>query len=140
MMTINYLAIILLTIVSFVGGWIWFSKPVFGKVWMRIHGFDRKTAEEIDVMMKDSGTFMFIEFIGTLILNYILYLIVVESVSLSSAFMTTSLLWLGFVLPAITSTVIWGGDNKRWMFAKVLISSIYRLIMMLLVAWIFFIW
>jgi len=139
-MTINYLAIILLTIVSFVGGSVWFSQPLFGKFWMKIHGANMRSPEELKIMMKDSKIFMAVEFFLTLVLNYILYLIVFETVTISSALTTTSLLWLGFVLPTTISTVIWGMDAKRWMIKKIAISSIYRLVMMLLAAWIFFIW
>lgn len=139
-MTINYLAIILFTIVSFVGGSVWFSEILFGKIWMRIHGGNMRSSEELKIMKKDNKTFMIVEFFSTLVLNYILYLIVFETLTISSALTTTSLLWLGFVLPTTVSTVIWGMDAKRWMIKKIAISSVYRLIMMLLAAWIFFIW
>lgn len=139
-MTINYLAIILLTIVSFVIGWVWFSKPFFGRIWMRLHGMNKLTPEEKDMMMYDGKGLMFTEFILTLVLNYILYLVIIESVTLNSALMTTTFLWLGFVLPTNISTVIWGSDGKKGAVLKVAISSVYRLIMMLIAAWAFFIW
>ena len=38
------------------------------------------------------------------------------------------LVWFGYVLPAMISTVVWGGDKKEWMFMKIAVSSICRLI------------
>lgn len=43
--SINYLAVIVAALSSFVVGWIWYG-PLFGKVWMRLHGFSKDDLTE----------------------------------------------------------------------------------------------
>lgn len=38
--SINYLAVIVAALSSFIVGWIWYG-PLFGKTWMRLHGFSK---------------------------------------------------------------------------------------------------
>ena len=48
--SLNWIAIIVCTLLSWVGGAVWFG-PVFGKLWMRIHHGDKKMS---DAEMKKS--------------------------------------------------------------------------------------
>ena len=139
-MTINFLAIIILSIASFIAGAFWFSPKMFGKTWMRIHRTENKTPEEMKESMKGMRNLLITEFVLTLIMNFFLYLAVTQSPSVMFVFATVFILWLGFVLPSITSSVLWGNDEKRFMFKKILLSSGFRLIVMLVSGWIFFVW
>jgi len=38
MIEVNYLAVFIATIASFVFGWLWYG-PLFGKAWMRMMGY-----------------------------------------------------------------------------------------------------
>ncbi|MBC7981501.1 DUF1761 domain-containing protein [Candidatus Parcubacteria bacterium] len=138
-MTINYLAIIIATVISFALGSVWFSK-LFGKAWMKIHHADAKSAGDIKMSMKNMWKFMLTEFLLTLVINLFLYLAIIKSFSLRFTLATVFLLWLGFILPTTTSSVLWGNDDKKYMARKILISSTYRLVAMLISAWIFFMW
>lgn len=138
-MTINYFAIIIATIVSFGLGSVWFSK-LFGKAWMKIHHADIKSADDMKMSMKGMWKFMLVEFIATLFINFFVYLTSIQSSSLKFAFVTVFFLWLGFILPTITSSVLWGNDDKKFMARKILISSTYRLVAMLISATVFFMW
>ena len=132
----NYWAILTMTVLSFALGSVWFS-TLFGKTWRKIHGAENKTAEEMKEAMKGSKGLMFTEFMITLVMNIVLYLFVqITTVPLLVAF----ILWLGFVLPATTSGIIWGNDEKRFMFKKIIISSAYRLVVLLVSAYVFFMW
>ena len=138
-MSINFLAIIIATIISFALGSVWFSK-LFGKAWMKIHHADIKKPEEIKMSMKGMWKFMLTEFILTFIINIFLYLITIQSVSVKYAWVTVFLLWLGFILPTTTSTILWGNDDKKYMVKKIAISSLFRLVAMLITVWIYFLW
>ncbi len=43
--SINYLAVIVAALSSFMVGWIWYG-PLFGKTWMRLHGFSKDDLTE----------------------------------------------------------------------------------------------
>ncbi len=134
------LKILLLTIVVFIAGSLWFSK-LFGKTWKKIHHEKEKTSDEKKNDMKDMWKFMTAEFVLTFIINILLYFIVIASDdNLSVALITTLLLWFGLILPTTVSNVIWGGDDKKWMVKKIAISSGHRLITMLFAVLILFFW
>jgi hypothetical protein len=48
--SINYLAVIVAALSSFIVGWIWYG-PLFGKSWMRLHGFTEKDLKEGSLSM-----------------------------------------------------------------------------------------
>ncbi len=135
-MSINFFAIILATIISFGLGSLWFSK-LFGKTWMKIHHADPK---EMSMSMKSMWKFFLTEFVLTFIINFFLYIVIMQSTSLMFASVTVLLLWLGFILPTITSSVLWGNDNKKYMVKKIALSSVFRLLAMLLSVCVFFLW
>jgi hypothetical protein len=43
--SINYLAVIVAALSSFMVGWIWYG-PLFGKAWMKLHGFTKEDLNE----------------------------------------------------------------------------------------------
>lgn len=133
------LKILLITVIVFIGGSLWFSK-LFGKTWMKIHHNKDKTPEEIKKDMKGMWKLMLTEFLLTFVISFFLFFIATSAATLSVVLMITFILWLGFILPTTISNVIWGGDDKKWMFKKIAISSSYRLIGMLFTVWILFIW
>ncbi|NQU88242.1 MAG: DUF1761 domain-containing protein [Mariniphaga sp.] len=45
--SINYLAVLVAALCSFIVGWLWYG-PLFGKAWMRLHGFTEETMKEGD--------------------------------------------------------------------------------------------
>jgi hypothetical protein len=70
---------------------------------------------------------MVIEFVAILLM-VIGLACVVRAIPQYSGMMTAFMLWLAFVLPTMTSTVIWGADTKKYMATKIAVSSICRLI------------
>lgn len=133
------LKILLLTVITFIGGSLWFSK-LFGKTWMKIHHDKDKTREDTKKDIKGMWKFMTAEFVLTFIINLTLFFIASASDGLSVALITTLILWFGFILPTTVSNVIWGGDDRKWMIKKIAISSGYRLVAMLFTVWILFVW
>ena len=96
---VNFLSVLLATIVAMVVGSIWYSKSVFGKEWMKLN----KIKEDAK-MKKEAPKAMIKMFIGSLITAYVLahfiYLAVdffstrsELSIGLSTAFFA----WAGFI-------------------------------------------
>jgi len=138
--SLNWITIIVIAIVSFFGGAAWHGKYLFGSVWLRMHyGKDEFTDEETKKAMEGMWVIMLVEFVATVFMVAVLaYLIKVlpEFSPLYLAF----LMWIGFVLPTMTSTVIWGADAKKWMMPKILISGSFRLVALLFAGYILSIW
>jgi hypothetical protein len=59
--SINYLAVIVAALSSFIIGWIWYG-PLFGKSWMRLHGFTEKDLKEGSLSMP---VIMIVNYIAT---------------------------------------------------------------------------
>jgi hypothetical protein len=59
--SINYLAIIVAALSSFMVGWIWYG-PLFGKIWMKLHGF---TEEELKNSSMSMPVIMVVNYIAT---------------------------------------------------------------------------
>ena len=47
---INWWAVILATLASFVVGSVWYAPPVFGKIWMKANGIKPKDAKNVDMV------------------------------------------------------------------------------------------
>lgn len=59
--SINYLAVIVAALSSFMVGWIWYG-PLFGKTWMKLHGF---TEEELKDSSMSMPVIMVVNYIAT---------------------------------------------------------------------------
>lgn len=70
---------------------------------------------------------MVAEFIATFFIVMTLSFLIKIIPSISGILLAL-LVWIGFILPTMTSTVIWGSDEKKWMCLKIAVSSIGRLI------------
>jgi hypothetical protein len=127
MTTLPWMTIVIMTIACFALGAVWHG-PLFGKLWMRIHhGKDSFNAQEMAEATKGMWKLMVTEFVATLLM-VIGLACVVRAIPAYSGMMTAFMLWLAFVLPTMSSTVIWGADTKKYMATKIAVSSICRLI------------
>ena len=59
--SINYLAVFVAALSSFMVGWIWYG-PLFGKTWMKLHGF---TEEELKDSSMSMPVIMVVNYIAT---------------------------------------------------------------------------
>lgn len=104
---LNWVAIFTITTVSFFFGAAWHGKLFFGNIWMQIHHGDTPMNDsEMKKAMEGIWKLMLPEFISTLFmvmtLDFLLHI-----VSGFSPFHIAFLVWIGFVLPSMVSTVIW---------------------------------
>ena len=109
--TINYWAVLVAAISSMVIGSVWYG-PLFGKTFMQAMGMDKWTPEEQTKMKKTMMTAYVLQFIGSLVMFFVLAWYIVTSVhtgvygGVANAFG----LWLGFVVPLALGNVLWGGE------------------------------
>jgi glycerol uptake facilitator-like aquaporin len=121
------MTIAIMTVVCFALGAVWHS-TLFGKLWMRIHHGDRKISDvEMKEESKNMWKLLIPEFIATFLMIVGLACII-RAIPQYSGVQNAFLVWLAFVMPAITSSILWGNDKKSVMPIKIIISASYRLI------------
>jgi hypothetical protein len=133
--TIDYIPVLLATIVSMVIGFLWFS-ALFGKVWMREMKFTAK--DMAAAKKKGMGKNYMLVFITTFITAYVLAHFV-QYLNLTTATAGLQLgfwIWLGFFATTQLGMVLW--ENKSW--TLYIVTTLHNLVSLLvmssiLVAW-----
>ncbi|MGH7204180.1 MAG: DUF1761 domain-containing protein [Candidatus Levyibacteriota bacterium] len=120
-MHLNYAAIILATILQFIVGAVWYS-ALFGKLWGKIHGFDKLPKEVQQKMMKAMGPFYALQALITLITTFVLALFIAYLPDWN-AYAMAGFFWIGFVVPTQISAVIFGGTEKKWIVKKIAVQA-----------------
>jgi fatty acid desaturase len=120
-MSLNYLAILIATVLQFIVGAIWYM-PLFGKMWGEIHGFNKFSKEEQQKMMKGMGPFYTLQIFVTLVTTVVLALFV-AGLPDWNVYGIAGFLWLGFVVPTQVSAVVFGGTEPKWIAKKTLIMA-----------------
>jgi hypothetical protein len=110
---INYLAVLASAIASMIIGAIWYG-PLFGKMFSHEMGFEKLTPEEREPLKKKMGISYGLQFIGSLVMFFVLDWYVVTSfhTGLTSGLGNAFGVWIGFVVPLALSNTIWGGKWK----------------------------
>ena len=121
-MKINYLAILVATAVQFAIGAVWYS-VFFGKLWGKIHGFDKLPKETQQKMMKEMGPFYGIQAFVTLITSTVLWIFITYLPHDWNVYALAGFFWLGFVVPTQVSAVIFGGTEGKWILKKVSVQA-----------------
>jgi hypothetical protein len=121
-MNFNIVAILLATVAQFIIGALWYS-VLFGKVWGKIHGFDKLSKETQEKMQKGIAPFYVVQFIMTIVTTVVLYIFIVFLPHDWNVYALAGFFWLGFVLPTQVSAVIFGGTEQQWMIKKIAIQA-----------------
>jgi tetrahydromethanopterin S-methyltransferase subunit E len=120
-MNINLLAVTLATIAQFIVGAVWYSL-IFGKLWGRIHGFDKLSKEVQKEMMSKMGPLYGGQLIVTIFISVVLaYLI--KFMPEKSPYLLAFMVWIGFVIPTQYSDVIFGGTDSKWIIKKLAVLA-----------------
>lgn len=128
---VNYLAVVLSSVVAMAVGYFWYSPFVLGKPWMKLMGY---TQESLTEAKKEMGKLYGLSFVLTLVMAYVLFHIMTLSKSFFGYSSTTTGLtsgfwvWLGFVLPVQASDALFG--SKNWSLLG--INTGYQLVSLLL--------
>lgn len=121
-MEINYAAILVASLMQFIFGAVWYT-PIFGRVWGKIHGFDKHSKETQQAMMKQMMPLLAMQFVVTVVTTTVLAVLLAGTTSDWSAYSFAGLVWLGFMVPTQVSAVIFGGTEPRWILTKIFIMA-----------------
>ena len=106
--SINWIAVFGVSVLSWVAGAIWYG-PIFGRIWMKIHHSEKTDSKPSTDGM---GTLLFVEFLMTFLMIAVLAFLMTR-IPDAPGFRIAILVWLGFVFPSATSTILWGKDEKK---------------------------
>ncbi len=117
---INWIAVVLAAVSSMAVGGIWYSKQVFGGVWMSLNGFDPK---------KKTG--MFMPMLGALVASVLTAYILAHVAYMSHSFFGHSFfmdavdtaLWLWLGISATTLLVHYSFDRRPWKLTAIAIGN-----------------
>ena len=119
-MDIHYTAVGVASVLQFIFGAIWYT-PVFGKVWGKIHGFDKYSPEAQKGMRRKMMPLLAMQFVMTVITTFAFALLMTEL--FDNIYQIAGVLWFGFVVPTQVSAVLFGGTEPKWMVAKIAIMA-----------------
>ena len=133
---INYWAILVSAVASFILGYLWYSPLLFGKPWMKMMGFTHQSMEE--AKKKGMVKLYLGNFIATLIMVYILshFVDYAQAKTITDGLQLGLWVWLGFIATLLFGSLLWEGKP----FKLFLINSGYRLVELLIVASILSAW
>lgn len=112
---VNYMGVLIASVVSMVLGFLWYSPMILGKPWMKAKGF---SAEKLKKAQKEMGKLYALSFVVSLITAYVLYHVITLSANffeyspIQTGLTTAFWMWLGFVMPVQVTSTIFG--DKNW--------------------------
>jgi len=127
-MVLNYIAILVASVVSFLVGMVWYSPLLFGKVWIKLIGISKEDMEKS--MKKGMATSMLLGFVTLLVMSYVLrYFIEVLRYSTAiDGVILGFMIWIGFFATSMMGIVLW--ENKPW--GLYLINTLHYLVVLVI--------
>lgn len=117
---VNFIVILLASVVSMALGYFWYSQTLLGKPWMRLMGY---TKEDLTEAKRGMAKLYGVSFILTLVSAYVLFHVMTLAKSFygysSTATGLTSgfWMWLGFIAPVQTADTLFSNQNTRQLAA-----------------------
>jgi len=128
---INLIAVVAAAVVSMVIGMFWYSPLAFGKMWMRLMGFEEKDKEKMKQDAKKAYPFAVL---SSLVMAFVLAMFVdyAGAITVLQGVITGALIWLGFIATVTLQPVLWAGrsvklyalDNGHNLIALVVMGAI----------------
>lgn len=105
-MEVNFVAVLVAGVASFVIGGLWYSGMLFGPMWVKLLGWDEKRAAEAK---KGGSQSMAIGFLATLVTAYVLayFVNMFGATDAQGGVRAAFWLWLGFVATTQLGGFLW---------------------------------
>ncbi len=114
----NFGAIIVAAIVTFMLGGLWYSPILFAKPWMKAHGYDPNDKAKIDAMKKNAGLMYGAAFVASL-LSAVVLARMFSSLHVADPFRGLKIgvaVWLGFVATVQLTGTLFGSKKIQLFF------------------------
>ena len=134
--TVNFLAILIATVVAMVLGMAWYSPFLFGNAWMRLSGIDPKKIDKSQ--MKGMWKTMIVAFLSNLIMVFVLstFINLSQTTTATDAAQLGFWIWLGFMMPLQLGSVLW----EKKPFKLFLINTSHYLVTLIVMSLILVLW
>lgn len=125
-MEINYIAIIVASVLAMAIGAIWYG-PLFGNKWMDIIGISPEDKQKREEMQKGAAKLYFVQFLLTLFQVWVLayYIAGWEE---AHGVVNALWIWAAFLIPTVAGTAMWNNDSSKIAWARFLIQGGYQLV------------
>ena len=133
-MTINWLTLAGVVVLQYIIGALWYS-VIFGKQWIDInHPEGKPSKEEMAKLGKEAMPFYGIQLVLTIItVGVQSYFVAMQP---ANWFMTSILIWLGFLMPTVVQGVIWSDPKNKKKALQIGILALNYLVTIMLAGWI----
>ncbi len=121
-MSLNFIAIVVATVLQFIFGAVWYS-ALFGKLWGKIHGFDTLSKEVQARMMSEMGPYYTVQFLVTILTTIVLAIFIEYVPQNWNPYGMAFFFWIGFIVPTQVSAVIFGGTPREWIVKKIAVQA-----------------
>jgi hypothetical protein len=113
---INFPAILVASIASFVLGWLWYSDFIFGRRWRALGGISEEYHQEMSGDKKQMTKSMVLYFISLVLMVGVLarVLFYMGAYGIVDGITTALWMWFGFVVPSMLGMVLW--EKKTWCY------------------------
>lgn len=133
--SINFLAVLVAAVVTFVIGALWYSPLLFAKPWMKAHGH---TPGKLEEMQKSAGRAYLVSFLAYLVMGAVMAKLVsmTNTASAGGGLVLGFLCWLGFAATiGLTANMF---SEKP--FSAYLIDAGYQLVYLLVMGALLAVW
>ena len=129
---VKYLAVLVGAIISMVVGFIWYARPVFGTVWMRLSGIKQEQVEG------GPGIGFLWTFIGALVSTFVLPLLIITmgSTTFVEGLLAGVLVSVGFAATAMLTNAVF--EQKH--LGAWLINSGYQVVSLAIIGGVLAVW
>ena len=105
--SINYIAVLVAAVVNMIIGALWYSPVLFGNLWMRLSGMDKKSIDKSK--QKGMEKLYAAAFISTFVMAFVLahFIDYTESSTVSDGMQAGFWIWLGFIATVSLGGVLW---------------------------------
>ena len=133
---VNYLAILVVTLIAYVFGMVWYSPSLFGNQWMKLSGINKAQAKKSKKkgMLGKSLVSLVASFVTAWILSVLVTLF--EATTFLNGLVVGLCVWLGFIATTTLSSVLWEGKP----FNLWVLNNSHSLISIALMAGILAVW
>ncbi|MBI2130778.1 DUF1761 domain-containing protein [Candidatus Woesearchaeota archaeon] len=133
---INYLAVLVAAIVNMVIGALWYSPVLFGNLWAKLSGMDKKSTGK--PKQKGMAKLYLAAFVSTLVMSFVLahFIAYTESTTVSDGMQAGFWLWLGFIATVSIGGVLWENKPMKLWF----LNNAYNLFSLLVTGSILAVW
>lgn len=131
-----FIVLLVIAVLQMILGMLWYGPKVFGNFWMKLNKAEHYTKEELKAMQKQMVPYYITQFLLSIWTAFVTINIVV--ITMMNPFIVAGVMWLGFTVPMIIQSVIWGSTEKKYWWKQIAVMSGYQFVAAMITAGVFY--